>query len=73
MPLSKHIDFFLRCYVRSFTQFSLLTKERSLIRGSALLNELLFDNSEGLMEIYEEIKKSKGGKMSKKLTLERAV
>lgn len=69
---SNSINFMLRSFVRNYSSVSSLVLDREEIRGSKALNELLYDNIEGIQELYNEAKKVKG-KKAKKLNFERVV
>lgn len=72
-PLSHHLQFFFNSYVRRITEESPIERHRRIIWRSTVLNEFLFDNHEGLNELYLDAKRSRGhGPLANKFTIEAA-
>ena len=51
-----HLPKFIEAYIIPVTQTSSITEYREIIRKSKRLNELLFDNHDGLLKIYNDAK-----------------
>lgn len=47
-PASENLEEFLKCFIYPMYQNSTILKERKLMRGSKRLNQLLYDNANGL-------------------------
>ena len=56
--ISKHLSYFLRVFIGTIAETSNYTNLRRIIRKSSKLNELLFDNNQGLSIIFDDAKKS---------------
>lgn len=57
-----HMNEFLQAYVEPASEFSKIEEQRIVIRKSKRLNELLFDNNKGLLEVFEHFKISESGR-----------
>jgi hypothetical protein len=67
MMVHENLQLFLDKFVRPIHDISGIVEQKANIRGSDRLNEFLFDNIQGLREIYEEtLTKIKGDKKEKK-------
>lgn len=57
VPTSQHLQEFIDLYLKPVIGQSAYTVQRKQIRGSSKLNELLYDNLEGLGAIFDEFPK----------------
>lgn len=64
-PASNHLEFFMDQFVIKATIRSNIERHRRIIRHSRSLNELLYENHEGLSEIFEDAKKIPGNHPAK--------
>lgn len=68
-PVAQHLHDFIRIFIKPFYDNSIILEQRKAIREDRHLNQLLFDNLNGLHEIFilskepEERPKSKGQQM----------